>query len=52
MAKIMNSQSTYQALMTLCLLTFVCLGFVFTWVLFFLREPSERKRPGINIKEF
>lgn len=52
MAKNLNFQPTYQILMTLSVLTFVALGFVFTWVLFFLREPPERKRPGINIKEF
>jgi hypothetical protein len=52
MAKNVPIQSASQILMSHCLLTFVCLGFVFTWILFFLREPQERKRPGINIKEF
>jgi|GEM_PF-6839965 len=52
MVKNMHLQSTYQFFITLSILSFIALGFVFTWVLFFLREPPERKRPGINIKEF
>lgn len=51
MARNPNSLFLYQALIAFWILTFVSMGFVFVWALFYLQEPKDRKRPGINLKE-
>jgi hypothetical protein len=42
----------FQILINLLMLTIVSIGFVITWALYYLQAMPDRKRPGLNIKEF
>lgn len=46
-----STKVAYQAFAALWLLTYVCLGFVLAWAIFFLEDPRGGQKPGINIKE-
>jgi len=41
-----------QTIFSICMLIFTFLGFAMAWVLFDLKDSKEKKRPGINIKDF
>lgn len=52
MERNLNTLFLYQTYVTSWMLTFVTMGLVITWTVFFLKESTVKKRPGINIKEF
>jgi len=52
MARNLNLLFLYLAFTAFWMLIFVYLGFVVVWAFFYHREHVDKKRPGINIKEF
>lgn len=52
MARKPNILFLYQTFVAFWMLTFVSMGFVMAWALFYFQEPEDRKGPGINLKEF
>ena len=51
MERNLNILFFFQIFVALCVLMYVSLGFVMTWLLFYLQVSKDKKRPGINIKE-
>ncbi len=51
MARNQHTLFRYQAFVAFWMLTLVSIGFVTAWALFYLQEPRDERRPGINLKE-
>jgi len=52
MERKLNTLFFFQAVVTLCVLIGVSMDLIVTWLLFHPQDFKDRKRPGINIKEF
>lgn len=52
MARGQNFLLFYLTIIIFWILTIQSTGFVVTWALFILQANQQRKRPGINFKEF
>ena len=52
MERNLNNLFFFQTVVTLCVLVCVSVDFIVTWLFFHHHDFKDRKRPGINIKEF